>query len=415
MSKLSYSEYGFEFNGENLNYFELKTFFDKLENHQKKKIQATKQALDVYQVWDSINNAEPTADLCKHQAQALSFLNKFNSGLIAYEIGLGKSRIALKATLTKKTLIICPKIAFQAWRDEAKAYPEWRYTLINYEQAHKIHEAEAFEAVIIDECQKLADHTSKRFKAVSKLVPGIPQKILLSGTPLCNRPSDFYAQVQLLGGTKGLDFYKSNEDNLFPYLTCNYIFQKTRESAGLPNNAKLIALKTKVSDTGKTMEGKQASASAKMQATIKQAREDMALGKRIVIFSEFISVVDKLHEEFKDCSTVFKGGVNQSVVIDWEKGVINTPIMIATRQSLSCGLSMKSATVAILNDLPYTWASILQALYRIYRLNSIEPVNMYFVISDNDFDKNLMKILATKKKYHKKFNEGHNPYKIQAV
>lgn len=56
-----------------------------------------------------------------------------------------------------------------------------------------------FEAIICDESHKLKNNSAKRSKAVRKISKGIDHRILLTGTPVINQPSEIINQLKILG------------------------------------------------------------------------------------------------------------------------------------------------------------------------------------------------------------------------
>jgi len=71
------------------------------------------------------------------------------------------------------------------------------YSLV-YKFTEKFKEKD-FGAIICDESHKLKNNSAKRSKAVRKISKGIPYRILLTGTPVINQPSEIINQLKILG------------------------------------------------------------------------------------------------------------------------------------------------------------------------------------------------------------------------
>ena len=149
--------------------------------------------------------------------------------LIADEPGLGKSLQALMcidAANLRKTLIVCPANVKYTWLHECNKWFPYHsaqvlkngadalqasnsFTIINYELMDKrVDEliAADFDSVIFDESHYLKNEKAKRTQACIRLArwPTIKGHLCLSGTPILNRPSEFYTVLSMmLPGTFG--------------------------------------------------------------------------------------------------------------------------------------------------------------------------------------------------------------------
>ena len=144
-----------------------------------------------------------------------------NRVLIADEMGLGKSLQALLCTIAgqhQRVLIVCPAVVKLNWRAEIDKWLDTtvevisgrdgpiayaHYTVINYDiisdRAEQLR-FENFDCIIFDECHALKNKESKRTKAAMSLSnwPTVKGLICLSGTPILNRPAEFYTVLSML-------------------------------------------------------------------------------------------------------------------------------------------------------------------------------------------------------------------------
>ena len=143
--------------------------------------------------------------------------------LIADEPGLGKSLQALMcidAANFSNTLIVCPANVKYTWLHECKKWFPYHpvqvlkngadalqtgnaFTIINYELMDKrVNEliAADFDSVIFDESHYLKNEKAKRTQACLRLAqwPTIKGHLCLSGTPILNRPSEFFTVLHMM-------------------------------------------------------------------------------------------------------------------------------------------------------------------------------------------------------------------------
>jgi SNF2 family DNA or RNA helicase len=163
------------------------------------------------------------------QQAGVEFLKRTPKALLADEMGLGKTVQAaalLKELKPSRVLVICPASVMSCWERELSTwYPEVRVlalrgsvkeraaalkgslassepivVIINYEVVHKMAELSgvSWEALIVDESHRVKNRKAKVTRAVSLLAKQVPRTILLTGTPILNRPDDLWSQLNIL-------------------------------------------------------------------------------------------------------------------------------------------------------------------------------------------------------------------------
>jgi SWI/SNF-related matrix-associated actin-dependent regulator 1 of chromatin subfamily A len=173
-----------------------------------------------------------------HQKAVVEIFNERGHNLIlADEMGTGKTISAtsiINYNGYKKVLIVCPDSLKNNWLNELKKWLVHRrriavqmaskpfqtgdIVIINFDLLSKFEEdlsAISFDFLIVDEAHNLKSTQSKRFKTLSKFAKKIPHKLLMTGTPILNRPIEVYALVRLLGFR---DFGNKND---FGYRYCD--------------------------------------------------------------------------------------------------------------------------------------------------------------------------------------------------
>lgn len=137
--------------------------------------------------------------------------------LLADDMGLGKSLQAIATMAYYKDqwplLIICPsylrhnwKAEFLKWTNEedivlvknSKVVPNGRITIISYDLVPRMKDVlthYTFRCIVADESHYIKNRNAQRTKACQPLLRRARRVLLLSGTPLSNRPAELYAQV----------------------------------------------------------------------------------------------------------------------------------------------------------------------------------------------------------------------------
>jgi len=172
----------------------------------------------------------------EHQITGVKFLLTNDGCLLADDMGLGKTYQSIIAALesgAERILIVCPSAVKINWEREinyfqnfntsiisGKKWEQAQFTIINYDILKNFHEVPGvnmkeedicwdnqhlvqgqFDLCIIDEAHKLKNPKSGRGSIMKDLCVNhkIPKVWLLSGTPVANRPMDYYNLLRLIG------------------------------------------------------------------------------------------------------------------------------------------------------------------------------------------------------------------------
>ena len=172
-------------------------------------------------------------DYFPFQKAAIKFINERNAVLLADDMGLGKTITVIGAInldkSLKKILIICPLSVKNVWKKELASWqvrslsvgevesgycPARRYDIfiINYDVVHKytnVLRSIDWDLVVLDEAHYIKSRQAQRTKAIVGFyhrglrkwtVDPITarKKILLTGTPIMNRPAELWPLVNYL-------------------------------------------------------------------------------------------------------------------------------------------------------------------------------------------------------------------------
>ena len=172
-------------------------------------------------------------DLHAYQRKAIDFALRERRCMLALDMGLGKTASTLTVIsdmldgfTANKVLVVAPlRVANSVWRQETRLWEHLKHLrisvctgsekarrgalaldadvyVINRENMPWLVENYgakwAFDVVVIDESSSFKNASSKRFKALRKMLPHIDAMILLTGTPSPNGLLDLWAQMYLI-------------------------------------------------------------------------------------------------------------------------------------------------------------------------------------------------------------------------
>jgi len=147
------------------------------------------------------------------QTAGVDYILQTRRCLVADQMGLGKSFTSLAAVHVAGAfpcLIVCPASLKLTWVREVRRRLSGHsvctdtgtvdVTITNYERLHKL-EWRPWRALICDEAHMLANAKAQRTQRILKLshYPSLDLVLLLTGTPIVNRPLDLASLLDILG------------------------------------------------------------------------------------------------------------------------------------------------------------------------------------------------------------------------
>lgn len=160
-------------------------------------------------------------ELRPFQKAGVLYATKSKRTFIADEMGLGKTVQAI-ATAEYNTafpvLVICPASLKFNWFNEIMKWteekamilnggkikyntPDAKYVIINYDILEKHTDyikSREWNCVIVDESHYVKNYRAKRTRAVKEVTKNSPFVLLLTGTPVLNRPNEIISQLEIL-------------------------------------------------------------------------------------------------------------------------------------------------------------------------------------------------------------------------
>ena len=415
-----------------------------------------------------------------HQAASLPHVGLF------MEPGLGKTATALtiiKESSSGKTLVIAPKrVAESVWAQECQKWshlqdfrvalvmgtPEQRLNalssnsdlfVINVENVAWLVEhwpAGLFDYLVIDESSRFKDPSTKRFKAIKKVLKTFRRRLILTGTPTPQGLGDLWAQVGILdlgerletSLTKFRDKYMyAAERNRHTHVVYKWAVKpemereildrvsdicfslRAEDYLELPKLTKLyhnIELDADVMKKYKQLKKEMVSeidgqvvtaitaaalANKLLQVTsgtiYTEAGEAVSHSEKIeyleslveenpgptLVFYHYKTALAKLKEHFPEAQELTSENIKP-----WNEGKIK--MMLAHPQSGGIGLNLQCNASEMAHvvwyDLPWSSENYIQANARVYRQGQTKPVMLHHLVARKTIDEQVIKVLEGK-------------------
>lgn len=430
----------------------------------------------------------------KHQKEGVKFLLSRDGCILADDMGLGKTYQSIIAALesgVERILIVCPSNVKINWEREINYFQcydtsiisgsRWnqaKFTIINYDILKNFHtlpnkdlKAEdihwenqhlvqgKFDLCIIDEAHYLKDHTSIRGSIMQDLCVkhNIPKVWLLTGTPVVNRPKDYYNLLKLIKAPIAKDwmFYVKR------YCAARSFFKKLKngrkkkiwltdgasnldELSRRTKNLLLRRLKSDIDDMPdktvtpiyhemtttqwaeyeslweeyllerkrKKKKGdverdlvelillRQYIAKITIPKTIEMVKNALDQDQKVIIFTNFTEELHELHEYFGSNSVIHYGEMNdkaKQASVDLFQNNPSKKVFIGNIKSAGVGITLTEGNIVIFNSFDWVPGNNEQAEDRSYRIGQTNNVNVYYQLFDGTIVTRMWDALSNKK------------------
>ena len=407
------------------------------------------------------------------------------------DMGLGKSLESI-ATINKADafpcLVICPNVVKINWQREWHKFTDkkamvltdsvrdsWPFFwqtgmnqvfIVNYESLRKyfvrrIMKAEKwtlkdvefhntiklFKSVIIDESHKVKSTATQQTKFCKGIASGKEYIILLTGTPVVNKPKDLVAQLGIMdrmidmGGWKGFMLRYCSGPNQASNLKelnyklwqhCFFRREKSKVLTQLPDKVRQIVSceitnrkeymdaerdlidylkRYKEADDEKIQKSlkgevmvrigilKDITARGKLKEVIDFVKDFRENGKKIILFCNLHEIVDRLMIVFPSavCVTGRQNMQEKQASVDAFQKNPKTDVIICSIKAASAGITLTAASDVAFIELPWTYADCDQAESRAHRIGQKDSVNCYYLLGRRTIDQKLYRIIEEKK------------------
>ena len=407
------------------------------------------------------------------------------------DMGLGKSLESI-ATINKADafpcLVICPNVVKINWQREWHKFTDkkamvltdsvrdsWPFFwqtgmnqvfIVNYESLRKyfvrrITKAEKwtlkdvefhntiklFKSVIIDESHKVKSTATQQTKFCKGIASGKEYIILLTGTPVVNKPKDLVAQLGIMdrmidmGGWKGFMLRYCSGPNQASNLKelnyrlwkhCFFRREKSKVLTQLPDKVRQIVSceitnrkeymdaerdlidylkRYKEADDEKIQKSlkgevmvrigilKDITARGKLKEVIDFVKDFRENGKKTILFCNLHEIVDRLMIAFPSavCVTGRQNMQEKQASVDAFQKNPKTDVIICSIKAASAGITLTAASDVAFIELPWTYADCDQAESRAHRIGQKDSVNCYYLLGRRTIDQKLYRIIEEKK------------------
>jgi SWI/SNF-related matrix-associated actin-dependent regulator 1 of chromatin subfamily A len=425
-----------------------------------------------------------------HQIEAINKLLENEKFILADDMGLGKTTSSIIAALEggfKKILVVCPASLKLNWKKEIMNYDSGdnvsivdgvdfrakKWTIVNYDILKNFHylpqrgvklsdlppspiDFHKFDLVIADEAHYLKNSTSNRTKIFNNFASKIPNRWFLTGTPITNKPVDFYNLLYLCESPIAINwmFYvrrycaakqfnrkgtkqkywvtsgASNLDELREYSADCILRRTKKDSIDLPQKTikpvylpielctnynsyiaeyeawveEMLAIGEKPSVTDhltKLIKVRQLLSNDKISHTIELAEDLIENGHKVIIFSCFTQSINSIHEHFGKSSVIIDGSVSKEkrqLAVDRFQSDDKVKVFCGNIVAAGVGLTLTEGTIVIFNDLDWTPTNHAQAEDRAHRIGQVNDVHIIYPLFDETLDVIMFNTLRRKMK-----------------
>lgn len=427
------------------------------------------------------------------------------------DMGLGKTLQSI-ATINKANafpcLVICPNVVKINWQREWAKFTDkkamvlsdsvrdsWPFFwqtemnqvfIVNYESlkkffVRKINKSERwtlrdvvfndninlFKSVIIDESHKVKSTTTQQTKFSKGIAQGKEWIILLTGTPVVNKPKDLVAQLGILDRIKDFGGYThfvsrycsgpneaSNLKELNYMLWKNCFFRREKKEVlnELPEMTRQIltveidnrkeyvdaerdlieylrkykeASDEKVATTLRGMAMvrigvlRDIAARGKMRSVVEFVKDFLENDKKIVIFCNLHDIVDRLLQFFPGavCITGRQYQKEKQASIDSFAKNSKTNVVICSIKAAGAGVDglQKSCSNVLFIEEPWTAADRDQAESRVHRNGLKDGATMYHMLARRSIDQKMWRIIEEKAAISKAIMGGEDNIETNIV
>lgn len=425
------------------------------------------------------------------QEVGVGFLEKTQGrAIIADEMGLGKTLQAIAYLELhpelRPAIVVCPASVKYVWQQEfAEATKDQKtivlsgksggpllgdnnIIIINYDIVEaRLEQLRAMspKVVILDESHYIKDPSAKRTKAIRELCSNAPHIICLSGTPITNRPIEFFSTLNLIDPYLFPNRFKfalrycnaqknrwgwdmsgaSNLEELNRILAKSIMIRRRKQDvlAELPSKTRVsvpleidnkkeyqkieenvvswiwenegleaAAKATKAEYLVQIEKLKQASARGKLKSAIRWIADFLDTGEKLILFCTHSEILDKIKKEFQEVSVRLDGSTPQEhrpFLVEMFQKDEGCKLFIGNIKAAGVGLTLTAASNVAFLEFDWVPGVHLQAEDRAHRIGQKENVSVYYLIGKETIDERLVSTLRRKSEVLGQILDGVTP------
>lgn len=412
------------------------------------------------------------------------------------EQGLGKTIQTIATISTWKqegdeplpVLIICPASLKENWKREIERFTKYKamilsdktrnnwpryfelglaqFFIVNYESLKKyfvqqwptgrmvkskdivmIKDIEIFKTVVIDEAHRCKDTGTQQTKLCLRMAYRKERVILLTGTPVVNKPIDLWSQICIMGQmapiASTLKEYKEkfcegangarNQKALNSLLNAHCYFRREKKDVAkdLPSKDRqkmlceittrseyahaesdfyhwlsqqnlddeAIARKMRAEILTQMNVLRQISARGKIPAAKEFIDEVIESGEKLIVFVVLKEIVNELKKLYPDAVTI-TGTDNteqRQRNIDAFQNDKNCQLIICNIKAAGVGITLTASSRVLFLEYPWTYADCVQCEDRAHRIGQTLPVMCTYLLGEKTIDEKMLDIILSKK------------------
>lgn len=308
---------------------------------------------------------------------------------------------------------------------------------------------EKFDLAIVDEAHYISNTTAQRTKLINDILKNIPKVWLLTGTPMTSRPINFYNLLKIVNSNVSLNWqsYVKRYCGGYQFTVNKKKIWNTNGATNLDElrmrtkNIVLRRMKTDILDLpdkiispifldlkstyydeeleefmritsenkhkeslsvtiNRLMKVRQIISQEKVNHTCDLIDRCLEQDKKVIVFTNFTSSLDMLHEKYKKNSVVLDGRMSKEKrqqSVDRFQNESKVKIFISNIVAGGVGITLTEAEVVIMNDLSFVPAHHSQAEDRAFRYGQKKNVLVYYPIFENTIERIVYNMLQKKK------------------
>ncbi|MCJ7747900.1 MAG: DEAD/DEAH box helicase [Desulfobacterales bacterium] len=429
---------------------------------------------------DIVDMSQLDSRLYPFQKTGIAFIeSRKGRALIGDEMGLGKtaqaiSWLKLHAEL-RPVIVVCPASLKINWERELRLWGlekekiqivsgkkngfalTGQIIIINYDILTPWLDAlEAYKpkVVILDEVHYTKSRKAQRTKAAKSLAKKAPHVIALSGTPIVNRPMEFFNSINMIRpdvfpdfwgfaqkfcGAKwngfGWDFTgATNTDKLHKLLTETIMLRRLKKDVlkDLPdkilsivpfeienrdeyNRAAANIIDWILKNEGKEKADrasqaeflvefeklKQLAVRGKIESVKEWVADFLESGEKLVLFATHILTLDLLQQAFPKISVRLDGSTSQKgrqEAVDRFQNDDGIRLFLGNIKAAGIGITLTAASNVGFVELPWTPGDYEQAPGRLHRIGQKNAVNVWILVAQDTVEEDIAVILSEKQK-----------------
>ena len=431
-----------------------------------------------------------------YQQDGIRFGLEHKRIIIGDEPGLGKTLQSIGIVDTANAypcLVICPSSLKINWQREFGKFTDksalvldnavrttWSYLLtmgmhqvavVNYESLRKYFvwdikggkhfrlkdvvfcpQIRMFKSIIIDESHRVKDPSAQQTIFTKGLSVGKEWIILLSGTPVVNRPEDLIAQLSIMnrlsefGGRAQFmaDYCTDPRDKMAEpavplsvlsrqlYETCMIRREKAQVLPQLPDKTRVdlyveisnapeynlaaadlaeylkqykecsdweIRRKMRMEALVRFMTLRSLATMGKISQAVDFIRTFLDSGKKLIVFCSLHDIVDELKKAFPKSVTVTgrDNPANKQAAVDAFQNNPDVQLIICSIKAAGVGLTLTAASDVAFVELAWTYADCCQCEDRAHRIGQKDNVTCYYLLGRGTIDHTIYSLIHRKK------------------